>query len=302
MQFDREIGCGVEIFTTLENGKAWVECKCCLEACGENIPKGFFQLHVLDGEDREILRCTQSIGEEELVKGLIMHPHLWQGLDAPYLYKAIVYLLDETGEICDREEILFPIRSFREVSDNLWMLNECPFPIRAVTYHSPKAESNEEYRACVWRDFAMIKQMGANTICIQNPAEESCLCRMCEEYGFLVWQGAESVTFESLMEQNGRFPNEQYYIYKAYWSSHPFVAIMESSLRYQKNGSAEVTIYSNADKVALYVNGILHEFGRSGPAFLFQEIPTDKLPLILTAEAGECTVSLTAFPQKSTPR
>ena len=301
MRFDRTMGWGVEIFTTLENGKAWVECKCYLKEFEDTLTalNGFLEVHVLDGEGCEILRCVQPISEEEPAKGLIMHPHLWRGLDDPYLYQLIACLLDETGEICDEEKVFFPIRSFREVSDNLWMLNEHPFPIKAVTYHSPKAENNEEYKERVWRDFAILKQMGANTICISDPVEDLCLCHMCEEYGFVVWQGAESVTFESLMEKNGCFPNEQYHIYQAYWSAYPFVSILESSLRYQKNGSAQVTVYSNADKVALYVNGILHEFGRSGPAFLFQEISTQKLPLMLTAEAGECTVSLTAFPQRS---
>lgn len=299
MRFHREIGCGVEVFATLENGKAWVECKfSLLEQERDTVENGFLEMYVLDGDDREILRCTQSVREEEPVRGLIMHPHLWQGLKSPYLYKAVLYLTDEEGEVLDEEQVRFPIRSFREVSNNLWMLNENPFPVRAVEYHSPRAENSEEYRERVWRDFTIIRQMGANTICISNPAEDMCLCRMCEEYGFVVWQGAKSVSFESLMAKNGRFPGEQYYIYKAYWSSEPFVSIPESSLHYQKNGSAEVTVYSNADKVALYVNGILHEFGRSGPAFLFQEIPTKKLPLTLTAEAGECIMSLTAYPHK----
>ncbi len=299
MQFDREIGCGVEIFATLENGKAWVECRFRLQEEESDAVENFFlEVHVLDGEDREILRCTQSVREEEPLKGLIIHPHLWQGLESPYLYKAFLYLTDEKGEVLDEEQVLFPVRSFREVSDSLWMLNEIPFPVRAVAYHSPRAESSEEYRACVWRDFAIIRQMGANTICIANPAEDMCLCGMCEEYGFVVWQGAESVAFESLMEKNGRFPSEQYFIYKAHWSLEPFIFIAENSLRYQKNGSAQVMVYSNADKVALYVNGILHEFGRSGPVFLFQEVPTNKLPLMLTAEAGECIMSVTAYPHR----
>lgn len=144
-------------------------------------------------------------------------------------------------------------------------------------------------------------------------------CRLCDEAGLLLWwrdegRDAESQTVkgkpgqsfgkiprfygtaDSLLTWGERSFSDRYYFYKACWSREPFVYISMASLSLQKNGNAQVTVYSNQKKVALYVDGILFEFRMDGPDFLFQEIPVKRLPLLLTAEAGTCSMSLTAYP------
>ena len=97
---------------------------------------------------------------------------------------------------------------------------------------------------------------------------------------------------EALLAADGRTLTERYYYYQAKWSSEPVL----STLHRQENGLASLTIYSNQKKVVLYVDGLLFLFqtATSGdPEFIFEDIPVEKLPLHLAAEAGNLSISLT---------
>ena len=180
-------------------------------------------------------------------------------------------------------------------------------------------EESEKRRECIRRDLELVRKMGANTICPIGGIMDREFCRLCDEAGLLLWwrdedRGAEAQTVEgkavskdigiprfhgtadSLLTLQERTLSDRYYFYKACWSREPFVYISMESLSMQKSGNAQVTVYSNQKKVALYVDGVLFEFCMDGPDFLFQEIPTKSLPLLLTAEAGSSSMSLAAYP------
>lgn len=318
MEFDRKgPGGGLEIYTFIENGKALMEFKVYLrkleseemleEVAGEDANRckeSCLDICMWDREGRLVFGAHHPVCSEELAKGLILHPHLWQGVEDPYLYRVRVSLLEKHEHAIDVIETLFAFRTFRELPGKGWFLNDKAFPVRAVAYVIPSPVffatilDRNARSARIRQDLEMIRGMGANTICPIGGDMAEDFCRICDEMGLLVWMTKGKIprfygSSDSLLTFHGRVPTDRYFYYKACWSKEPFVYICMNTLRRQDNGNAKLTIYSNRKKVALYVDGVLFEFKSDGPEFIFEEIPVKKLPLMLAAEADECSMSVT---------
>ena len=166
-------------------------------------------------------------------------------------------------------------------------------------------------------DLERLARMGVNAIRLegtgsgaerQNCYEVRAFYRLCRRCGFLtgdlwirpenlpVYRGLPGEVAEALLSADGRTLTERYYYYQAKWSSEPVLYPALSILHRQENGLLSLTIYSNQKKVVLYVDGVLFLFqsAASGdPEFIFEDIPVEKLPLHLAAEAGNFSISLT---------
>lgn len=166
-------------------------------------------------------------------------------------------------------------------------------------------------------DLERLARMGVNAIRLegtgsgaerQNCYEVRVFYRLCRRCGFLtgdlwirpenlpVYRGLPGEVAEALLSADGRTLTERYYYYQAKWSSEPVLYPALSILHRQENGLLSLTIYSNQKKVVLYVDGVLFLFqsAASGdPEFIFEDIPVEKLPLHLAAEAGNLSISLT---------
>lgn len=336
MEFDRkEPEGGLEIYSTIASGKAFLEFKIHLYKA-DNIPlvrakEGYLDIQIWDQEERMVFCCRYPLWQEELARGVILHPHLWQGTEDPYLYRIRVSLMEREDYAVDVLESTFALCTVREISGKGWFLNDRPFQVRPVAYMIPTSASlfcmlNENARKeCIRQDLERMLKMGANTVCPIGGNVDREFFQLCDAAGLLLWwcdkdwcesrenQSTKSQklpqnlinqkdiprfygTEDSLLTLHGRSFTDSYYYYKACWSKEPFVYISAQSLTFQRNGNVQVMVYSNQKKVALYVEGVLFEFRMEGPDFLFQEIPVKRLPLVLTAEAGECSMSVTAYP------
>lgn len=166
-------------------------------------------------------------------------------------------------------------------------------------------------------DLERLARMGVNAIRLegtgsgaerQNCYEVRAFYRLCRRCGFLtgdlwirpenlpVYRGLPGEVAEALLSADGRTLTERYYYYQAKWSSEPVLYPALSILHRQENGLLSLTIYSNQKKVVLYVDGVLFLFqsvASGDPEFIFEDIPVEKLPLHLAAEAGNLSISLT---------
>lgn len=312
MKFDRSCPFGaMEVYTKSEPGKVFLECKLHLKSeetrRDSEADSGYLEVEIWDKEERLVFYCRQAAGGEEPIRGILLHPHLWRGVESPYryLFRARIW---QDGSVADTFEQNFILCEFRHISGKGWYLNGEAFEMRPVCYEIPTEENaklcheistQENAKLCyaqIRHDLERMLKMGANTIC---PVAERIMpefLSLCEEMGLVVYRKVCETPGEPPIALFNRLTGGQYYRYKASWSREPFVYINPHSLLWQENGNAEVTVYSNQKKVALYVEGVLFEFQSDGPEFRFQEIPAKKLPLRLSAEAEECTMSVTAKP------
>lgn len=292
MKFDRKApGGGLEIATTVQNGKALFRCRFYFESQQEELDC-YVELRIWDRENRLVFRGCHPAGNPEPLKGMILHPHLWQGPEDAYLYRVQAVLISPQNGQQDLLEQNLGFYHLSEIPMKGWFLNEKPIEIRAVAYELSNQETEEPLR----RNLQLIRDMGANGIFMDSNEKKELLHEICEELGLIVWKtcGDNMPRFQELL-QNG-FLTDSYYLHKARWGRSPFVYISKESLSLEKDGSARVTVYSNQPKVALYVQGELFEFRREGPDFVFEGIPIKQFPIMLTAETGACSMSLSEYP------
>ena len=225
--------------------------------------------------------------------------------------------IDEVTEVYWQQELA--IYDVHVIDKKGIFLNEKEFLPHEVVYRLPPQISDAGTRVeQVRRDLERLARMGVNTIRLeetgsgtegQDRCEVGPFYSLCRRGGFLtgdlwirpenlpVYRGLPGETMaEALLAADGRTLTERYYYYQAKWSSEPVLYPALSTLHRQENGLLSLTIYSNQKKVVLYVDGVLFLFqtAASGdPEFIFEDIPVEKLPLHLAAEAGNLSISLT---------
>lgn len=311
-------GHGLEIDTDIENGKVYLDCKVHLEETPLSPTNGDrLELRIWDREGRLIFCCRYPLTEEEPLKGIILHPHLWQGGEDAYLYRVRAVLMKQGDLVTDVLERRLALRNLCEIPMKGWFLNGKPIEVRAVLYEIPSIESDEgltdakRQEMQIKKDLSKIKELGANGICTVGLVETEKVRKLgefCDKMGLILWS-AGSVegegrnkfptfygTPDSLLSLRERACTDRYYYYKACWSKEAFVHISLDSVAFAESGNAKAIVYSNQKKVALYVDGVLFEFRNQGPDFVFEAIPIKQWPFMLTAETGECSMSVTVYP------
>lgn len=298
----------IQITTQLQNGSAVIEL-----TLPEQWKKGGkadrFFIYLWDAEGHLAFYCNYPAREDDPCMIRLFHPHLWEGAGSPYLYHLEVYGRDEDGEEC-LGRMVVPVRQLTKVSDEEYLLNQRPFQPRAVLYEGV-CTNNVLRRGQFWEQtehrLRQLVQMGANMLILERASEISSeeyetLSERCDRAGLLLRIRDESVggcpkdciSGGKLFAEN-HLPGPAYYLQKARWSREPFVYLCAESLRRQHDGCCQITAYSNAKRVALLINGRVFGFQNDGPEFVFQDIPAKGLPLVLTAEAGECSMSVTCY-------
>ena len=117
----------------------------------------------------------------------VPHPHLWNGLADPYLYRAVAELSDN-GTVRDTVEQRLGLRSYYVDPDKGFFLNGKPYRIRGVCRHQDVwnqgwALSNADHE----RDLKLIQEMGANAVRCAHYQQSDYFYSLCDQAGVLVW-------------------------------------------------------------------------------------------------------------------
>lgn len=318
MRFDHEMpGDGAEVYVHLENGKVTLEAQVFLaEEAGNSGKEGTamskgqnlrLQLLLFDPRGELVMECHQYLPQEELCRCILLSPKLWRSVSEPFLYQMEMWLW-ENGRRVDRVRRQLPLRKLCMVPGKGWQLNGESFELRAVPYYLPPQMNAGISRGKIMeRELQQLRQMGANTLWVQEEVWDSEFRSLCERMGFILyysgkvspfgensggkWQPGKAEHWQSRRQED--ILPDRYFFYRACWTKDPFIHICTESLRRQPNGCYEIMVYSNCRKVALYVDGSLFEFQSAAPEFFFQEIPGGKQHLVLCAEGEGCSASVT---------
>lgn len=128
---------------------------------------------------------------------LLPSPHLWQGVDDPYLYRCtatLVYRNESVDEVSSR----FGIRSFYVDPEKGFFLNGKPMMLRGVSRHQDRlwmgnALTKKEH----YEDAALIAELGANTVRLAHYQHSRDFYDACDEYGFIVWAEIPYISSQS---------------------------------------------------------------------------------------------------------
>ncbi len=132
----------------------------------------------------------------------IKNPHLWQGLEDPYLYKVIVRLIQD-GKVIDDAIQPLGLRHFElKASDGMY-LNGKKVPMYGVCRHQDwwqlgSALTNENHDT----DLEIIKEVGATTIRLAHYQQSEYFYSKCDSIGFMIWAEIPFVNRVSTQEAN----------------------------------------------------------------------------------------------------
>lgn len=117
----------------------------------------------------------------------VENPHLWNGMEDPYLYTLRATLFMESRTV-DCVESRFGFREVRFDADKGCFLNGKHIKLKGVSRHQDReglgnALTINEHR----EDLELIREVGANSIRLAHYQQAEEFYSLCDEMGFLVW-------------------------------------------------------------------------------------------------------------------
>lgn len=117
----------------------------------------------------------------------IPQPHLWDGLDDPFMYTATATCTNE-GKITDEIHAAFGLRTFRIDPDEGFFLNGRKYPLRGVCRHQDrKGKGYAISKADHEEDMRLIQEVGANTVRLAHYQHDDYFYDLCDRAGMIVW-------------------------------------------------------------------------------------------------------------------
>lgn len=118
----------------------------------------------------------------------LLSPHLWNGVEDPYLYTACVSVLSADGELLDRVSQNFGIRSYSIDYNSGFYLNGRSYDLHGVNYHQDSYENGwamtDSQRR---RDYGMMLDMGCTAIRMAHYQHSMHEYDLCDRLGLCVW-------------------------------------------------------------------------------------------------------------------
>ncbi len=143
-----------------------------------------------DAEGNLVAQSSLPVTEPTLeIPFSLSDPHLWQGIEDPYLYNVEVTL--SSGEEAIRTDSLTVTTGFRTVAidaANNFTLNGKPMKLHGVILHRDRMIVGTALTPFqIAEDVDFIREMGANAVRIVGGQHNDYFYTLCDEAGLLVW-------------------------------------------------------------------------------------------------------------------
>ena len=117
----------------------------------------------------------------------IKEPHLWNGMEDPYLYTCEASILCGE-EVQDTVVVAYGYRSFHVCPNTGFWLNGKNVPLHGVSRHQDRLDKGWAIsKADHEEDIALIKELGANTIRLAHYQHDQYFYDLCDKTGFVLW-------------------------------------------------------------------------------------------------------------------
>ncbi len=171
-----------------------------------------------DAKGRTVYSRTESMalkaGEEKNYthEFKLKKPHLWNGLDDPYLYTAEISVAGTKGKIFDKASTKIGYRFYEMTRDKGFFLNGRHYPLRGVAMHQDyDGRASAVRKEYFDSDYKIVKEIGANFVRLAHYPHNDYAFRLCDSLGIVVqteipWVNvcgvnAQPVYFETIHQQ-----------------------------------------------------------------------------------------------------
>ncbi len=201
----------------------------------KNAKEGMTVLYeIFDRENKKILSKEVPAKESQTTLTLT-EPHLWQGIQDPYLYTVRAYLKKD-GAVLDNVFQRFGLRRFHVDKDRGFFLNGRHYPLRGVSRHQDRWEkgnalSPDDHK----EDMELICEVGANTVRLAHYQHDKRFYDLCDEKGIIVWAEIPYISKQLPHGEENAFSQMTELIVQNY--NHPSIAFWGLSNEITMNGS-----------------------------------------------------------------
>lgn len=159
-------------------------------------PNYSVRYNIKDADGRTVAESWRP-AEDPGTDILLLSPHLWQGVQDPYLYRCTATLVYR-NEVVDEVSTPFGIRSFFVDPEKGFFLNDTPVMLRGVSRHQDRLWlGNALTREQHYEDAALIAELGANTVRLAHYQHSRDFYDACDEYGLIVWAEIPYISCQS---------------------------------------------------------------------------------------------------------
>ncbi|MBQ3558810.1 MAG: glycoside hydrolase family 2 protein [Agathobacter sp.] len=235
--------CNVEVEVFIENAQASDEVVCT----------------IVDAEDKEVAQVVMNDGKVAVV---IENAHLWDGVNDPYLYKAIVNIT-RAGKILDCISTRFGCRSFEIHPENGFILNGREYPLRGVSRHQDRwGIGNALLPEHHVEDMDYICEMGANTIRLAHYQHDQFFYDLCDERGMVVWAEIPYISRHMPDGRENTITQMNELIHQCY--NHPSIVVWGLSNEITMDGAKNPDLIDNHH----VLNNLCHELDKTRPTVI----------------------------------
>ncbi len=225
-----------------------------------------------DGRTAATVDATATLAaaatQETALTLSVANPHLWQGVEDPYLYTLSVTVSDARGKVLDSVRQPFGVRTIRVDPDKGLFLNDKHVELHGVGYHQDREGKGWAIDAAdVAADVAIMRETGVNAIRLTHYQHGQTIHDLADRYGLLLW---DEIPLVSGWTRRGELE--------------PRAALVDNARQQLRE-----LIHQNGNHPSVVTWGIANEvdFGNSFPAFLtgFADGKTpDPMPLLKTLQ------------------
>lgn len=170
------------------------------------------QVSVIDHLENLVIEDSCHVYIEKATKTTVTlnvdKPHLWDGIDDPYLYTLKVNLLVE-DDVVDERLINLGLRYFH-MDDKAFYLNGKECRLNGVSRHQDwEGIGNALLNTHHDRDMELIKEIGANSIRLAHYQHAPYFYDLCDRAGMIVWAEIPYITRPSKTDNTGTNPLQQ---------------------------------------------------------------------------------------------
>lgn len=117
----------------------------------------------------------------------VENPVMWNGIENPFLYEAVVTMNNDGGAF-DRVRLPLGLRTVGADRDGGFMLNGRPYELRGVILHQDRSGKGAALsRRDIEEDVRMILEMGANAVRLTDGTHDEYFYDLCDANGIVVW-------------------------------------------------------------------------------------------------------------------
>ena len=239
---------GMKVTPIIKDDKAEVAVEAFITGKG----KVWISIYDADGELVDEVKATT---EENCASAhfVISNPHLWNGVEDPYLYTAKAALMVE-GEKADEIATHFGCRSFEFDPEKGFILNGIETPLRGVSRHQDWPELGnaltfEHHKA----DIGYILEMGANTIRLAHYQHAQEFYDLCDEAGLIIWAEIPYISRHMPNGLDNTVTQMKELIYQNY--NHPCIVTWGLSNEITMGGAKDASLLKNHH----ILNDLVHE-------------------------------------------